>query len=420
MMLLVGLLVAASACSDDATAPVPEFTPPATGFEQRAGTAFTTHAEELAFLGAVEAESDRVRISEVGTSVQGRPIQLVRVAHPQPADDAGIAAGPVVLIIGSQHGNEPAGREAALKLVRDLAFAGEGELLDLLSDATVLVIPTANPDGRVANTRRNANDIDINRDHLRLASPEARAIAGVMRDFQPDLVVDAHERPGGSAPDMELLWPRNLNVHQPIRELSKELVESRLFDDLDALGHSVGIFGPGAGPPGDENEAILRNAAGLRHSLGLLVESAGAQPALDRVAIQLDVMRSSLGFRRDRASAIGAAVSEAPVLSAAAGRDRSEPFPLFGADNDPSAPDEVLDPAPCAYRLTPGQLETLAPQRSLWSLQTEQAPGGEDLLVMDQSFRTVIPLLADARARAPLVGGVPLVTDGECAGLGSV
>ncbi len=415
-LILSGVLVALAGCSDGPAAPDPEFSPPRTGFEERAGAAFTTHAEELDFLAVVEAESDRVRTSVVGESVQGRPIQLVRVGRPL-LDDGAIAAGPVVLVVGAQHGNEPAGREAALQFARDLAFVEEGELLDLLSGITVLVIPSANPDGRAANTRGNADGVDINRDHLRLASPEGRAIAQVLRDFRPDIVVDTHERPGGTTPEMELLWPRNLNVHPPIRDLSRELVEDHLFDDLVGLGRTVGIYGPGPGPPGDENETILRNASGLRHALGLLTESAGTRPAPDRVAAQMDVFLSVLRFRRERAGEVTSAVTEAPALRAAAGGDRSVPFRLFGADNDPPSSDEVLDPPPCAYRLAPGPVEELSTQRALWGLQTESLPGGAALLAMNQPSMTVIPMMVDPRARSPLAEGVPLVSESECAEL---
>jgi len=210
------------ACSDPGLvccAPPEEVDPHLTGFEQRSGLGFTTHQEELAFLAAVDAESDRVRITEVGTSVQGRPIHLVRLAHPKPAPDDQIAVGPVLFVVGTQHVNEPAGREAALQFLRDLAFVEERLLPDALSTVTVLVIPTANPDGRFANTRRNADNVDINRDHLALVTPEARAIAQVIRDFRPDLVVDAHERPSATTPDLQLLWPRNLNVYGPVRDL---------------------------------------------------------------------------------------------------------------------------------------------------------------------------------------------------------
>jgi predicted deacylase len=72
----------------------------------------------------------------------------------------------------------------------------------------------ANPDGRELNTRGNADGLDLNRDHLRLRTVEARAMARALRDLRPDFVADLHEF-GTSSPDrpaLEVIWPRHLNV----------------------------------------------------------------------------------------------------------------------------------------------------------------------------------------------------------------
>ena len=346
-------------------------------------------------------------------SVHGRPIHLVRIAHPQPAPDDQIAAGPSVLVVGSQHGDEPAGREAALQFLRDLAFAETSQLPDALSTATVLVIPTANPDGRAANTRRNVDNIDINRDHLALVSPEGRTIAQVIRDFRPDLVVDAHERPGATTPDLQLLWPRNLNVYGPVRDLSRALVEDHLFNQLPLAGWSVELYGAGPGPPGDENESMLRNAVGLRHALGLLVESSGQQGAPLRVAVHKKTMNSVLEFFSNRSGEIVTAVTDAPAAKEANGRDRSEPFYLFGADDNAPTPEQILDPPPCAYALSTEQVTALEPQIALLELQTE-TDGSDVLVSMDQPMMTVIPFLVDPGARGPRVTGVSRLSAVEC------
>lgn len=412
-LLAIGLIPILGACSDPGLGPPEEVDPHVTGFEERNGLRFTTHQEEIEFLVAVDAESDRVHITEIGTSVEGRPIHLVRLGHPEPAADDQIAAGPVLFVVGAQHGNEPAGREAALQFLRDLAFAEASLLPDALSTATVLVIPTANPDGRVANTRRNADNVDINRDHLTLVSPEARAIAQVIRDFRPDLVVDAHERPSATTPDLQLLWPRNLNVYGPVRDLSRALVEDHLFEQLPLYGRTVELYGPGPGPPGDENEGILRNAVGLRHALGLLVESSGQQGAQRRAAVHQETMNEVLEFFGNRSGEIVTAVTAAPEAKEAIGRDRSQPFYLFGADDNAPTPDQVLNPPPCAYALSAEQVTTLQPQITLLELQTE-TDGSDVLLRMGQPMMTVVPLLVDAAARGPRVAGVPRVSEAEC------
>jgi hypothetical protein len=112
-----------------------------------------------------------------------------------------------------------------------------------------------------------------------------------------------------------------------------------------------------------------------------------------------------------------AAVTAAPEAKAAAGQDRSEPFYLFGADNEAPTPDQILDPPPCAYVLSAGQAATLQPQITLMPLRTEPAAGSDVLLPMDQPMMTVVPLLVDGRARSPTVAAMPLVSDMECPAL---
>jgi hypothetical protein len=422
--LLAALCLLAFGCAERATGPsddeVPPLDPPVTGFEEREGTGWTTNDEELAFLAEVVAGSGRAEMSTIGASIEGRPLHLVRIAHPAPATDAQIAGGRSILVIGTQHGNEPAGREMTLQLLRDLAFTSDPDLVEILEGTTVLFIPTGNPDGREADSRTNAHGVDTNRDHLRLLTPEARAMARVLRDFTPDIVVDAHERPGGTDPEMELLWPRNLNIYGPVRALSRDMVEDYLFADLADAGRTRGLYGPSPGPPGDDNEHILRNAMGLRHSLGLLTESAGQRPPVDRVAVQMETMHSVLRFHRERTAEIALAVGTAPGAKTLEGSQRTEPFFLRGADNDPPEQDDVLDPAPCGYLLHAEQAGLLVRQVELLPLRTETVSAAGVFLPMDQPLMTFVPLLVDARARGALLGAFPLNSVEACADPGSV
>lgn len=379
---------------------------PSTGFENREGGDWTSYDEEQAFLEEVSRLSERVSYSSIGTTAQGRTLNLVKVGFPEAPSDEDIAAGHSMLVIGTQHGNEGAPREMALQLLRDLAFTEDPELLDQLSETTILFIPTANPDGREANTRSNSDGIDINREHLSLLTLEVQAISSVLRQFQPDITVDAHERPRASGnPDIEMLWPRNLNVDGQLRGLSQEMVEGYLFPQVESHGFSTGIYGTPGGA-GDGNERILRNMIGLRNGIGLLTETAGLQEPSYRVEAQMRAVESTLAFYRERFADITEAVSGAPERQQLAGANQSVPFYLDGADN--WNPTRVLQKKPSGYLLNSSQASEMDRHISLFGLQTEEIDGEGIYLSMEQSLMAILPFLLDKRATNNEVSGIAL------------
>jgi len=397
------LSVAAESGSKTLDAPKDTLT---TGFEERDGDGWTTLEEEAAFLEELAEMSERVSYTQVGTSVEGRPIRLVRVGFPEPPSDEDIAAGNNILIMGTPHGNEPAGREMTLELMRDLAFTEDAEMIEQLREATVLFVPTPNPDGREANTRGNAWGVDNNRDHLNLDTPEMETVAGILNKFQPDITVDAHERPSATGnPDIEMLWPRNLNVDEELRALNKELVQDYMMPDVEEAGFSTGLYGsPGGAGGGDER--ILRNMLGLRNSLGILTESAGSQKPLDRVEMQREAADSILRFYRERFDDVTEVVGGAPERQTEVGADPSEPFYLDGADNwDPTI---VLDPKACGYLINSSQADEISKHTDLFSLQTEQVSENGVFITMNQPMMAVVPFLLDEQANYNEVNGLAL------------
>ncbi|MFA1819687.1 M14 family zinc carboxypeptidase [Virgibacillus oceani] len=389
---------------------------PTTGFEDRNGESWTSHEEEMAFLEEVAKLSDRVTYTEIGKSVVDRPLYLVKVGYPEPFSNKEISEGRNMLVIGSQHGNEQAPREMALKMLRDLAFTDDPEQVDLLSQATIMFIPTANPDGIEMDQRRNAEGVDINRDHLNLVTPEIQAIAGVMEQYKPDITVDGHERPSGLNPDMEMQWPRSLNTDTELRELSEEMVQNYLRPDVEEAGFTTGLYG-GHTHSTLGLETVLSQMTGLRHGIGLLTESGGAAEPEYRVAAQMETVKSTLRFYHERFDDIGEVVTEAPDRKKDEGETQSEPFYLDGADRREPDESDILDPPPCGYLLHTSQAEQLGQHIDLFSLEIEQVSEDGVFITMGQPMMTVVPYLLDERASHNEVNGLALY---DCSDPGSV
>src|SRR4051794_29524452 len=361
-------LAIAGAATLLAAAPAAAADGPKTPFEQSGEATWTTDVQEAAFLKAVDAGSPRIAVSEIGRTAKGRPLNLVRVGAPAPRSAAAARKQPTLLFVCSQHGNEPAGREACLKLLRDLGYGADDALL---KRANVLFVPAANPDGRAANTRENSAGVDINRDHLNLVSPEARAVAAVVRDYQPDMVVDLHEY-GPSIPvlyddEVLYLWPRNLNTDQKVHDLAVDLAQKYMKADSEKAGYSVDEYGQYevAGndihqEAGDADEGIARNLMGLRHSLGILVETrvdadprngpdelmSDAAVNRRRVAAHMATVHGALRFLAERGDEAATTTAGAMARKAKEGAARSAPVYFGGARNEEPAAEGGVSPPP--------------------------------------------------------------------------
>ena len=295
---------------------------------QAGRTSYSSNAEISTWLRNLAAHPNagaKVSVLSIGQSQQGTPLEALLLTRATSPDAPSVLATgrPTVLLVGQQHGNEPAGSEALLVVARELA---QGLLEPLLDKVNVLVVPRANPDGAAADQRATANGIDMNRDHLLLQTPEARALAQLARDYQPTVVLDAHEytvvgrylQKYGAVQKYDALLQYAMTANMPEfltraseewfrRPLITALKNQKLSSEwyyttstaLDDLQVSMGGTQPDTG----------RNVNGLKNAVSMLIETRGVgigrMHLQRRVHTQVTAMVSMLQSTATRAEQLG-------------------------------------------------------------------------------------------------------------------
>lgn len=144
------------------------------------------HAEVKARVARIAADASSLfTVREEGRSVEGREIWSVSFGR-----------GPFVVMLWSQmHGDEPTATSALFDLYEYIRLHRDTPAVSgLLERLTVHTVPMLNPDGAELYQRRNAQNLDVNRDALELVSPEARLLKSLRDRWQARVGYNLHNQ----------------------------------------------------------------------------------------------------------------------------------------------------------------------------------------------------------------------------------
>jgi hypothetical protein len=171
----------------------------------------STYDDVMRVVKGIVSTSAQARYQSYGTTEEGREMPLLILSDPPiTSPEAAHKLGrPLVFVQGNIHAGEVEGKEASLILARRLT---QGDLRSMLKQLVVLITPIYNADGnekfnvqnRTAQngpvggvgTRENAKGLDLNRDHMKLDSAEARAFVGLLNRWDPHVSLDLHTTNG--------------------------------------------------------------------------------------------------------------------------------------------------------------------------------------------------------------------------------
>lgn len=296
---------------------------PQTRAERTAYRETSRYADVTAFLDSLATGSPSVQVLSFGYTQEGRSLPLV-VWDPK---RGGLTSGPEalsraendrvrVLVLANIHAGEVEGKEVSLILLRELAAGAHPEWSDSL---LLLFAPIFNADGneRIAldnrplqqgpiggmGQRLNAQGYDLNRDFMKLDSPEARSLVGLMRDIDPHVLIDLHTT-NGTLHAYHLTYAPPLHpdtdaeIDRYLRDAWLPAVTRRMAEgEPERLAYYYGNL-PDAEVDGADDPTVPRawytfdhrprfgtNYVGLRNRFGILSEAFAYLPFRERIEV---------------------------------------------------------------------------------------------------------------------------------------
>lgn len=181
-------------------------------------------------------------VETIGFSAEQRKLQLIKWGK-----------GKTKVFLWSQmHGDEATGTMALFDLIIFLQKTEYQSIAKLLSENSQLfILPMVNPDGAAHFSRRNAQQIDVNRDYLQYVTPEAKLLKQVRDTINPDFGFNLHDQSTlwsvanyGKPATLSFLAPAfdaDLNIN-PTREKAMQVIAD-IFDCLNPiLPQQIGLF----------------------------------------------------------------------------------------------------------------------------------------------------------------------------------
>jgi len=229
-----------------------------TPYENGNSNQTTTHAACIAWYQQLaKAHNKLVKIDSVGITDSGRPLHGVIISTGG-FDSATVRKNrrAVVFINNGIHPGEPEGIDASMQLARELVTQAEKRAL--LSQITVVIVPIYNVDGSLRRNnftranqngpeeygfRGNAQNLDLNRDFIKLDSRNAQSLVRLFRQWDPDLYLETHTTNGADYQHvMTLIETQKDKLRPEISGWMHNTFTPALYSGMEALGFPMAPY----------------------------------------------------------------------------------------------------------------------------------------------------------------------------------
>jgi hypothetical protein len=166
----------------------------------------------------VERSNGLFALETLGTSLEGRSINRVSCG----------AGSKKILLWSQMHGDETTATLALMDMFNFLVHNRDEKWVGEMVDETSLhFVPMLNPDGAERVQRRTEQHIDLNRDALALATPEAKLLFELQQSLKPAFGFNLHDQEPATVGETNEVAAISLLAPPPDRKRSMPMVRTR-------------------------------------------------------------------------------------------------------------------------------------------------------------------------------------------------
>ncbi len=226
-------------------------------------TATSRYVDVLGLITEFQKVSPNLVVQDIGQTAEGRRIPMLILSNPplHTPQAARNLKKSIVYIQANIHAGEVEGKEASLMLAREILMNPSHPYLKNL---VVLIVPNLNADGNErinpenrrqqpgpeqgVGIRQNALNLDLNRDAVKLESPEMKAVVTrILNLWDPVLVVDCHTTNGAYHEEtVTYSWPLNPNSDPELlayqRDTMLPAIVTTMKEKYNTLAVPYGMF----------------------------------------------------------------------------------------------------------------------------------------------------------------------------------
>ena len=257
----------------------------------------SSYADVMKFLDTLKSTGAPIDIRFSGTSFEGKKIPMVIAARPMVStpEEAAKSGKLIVYIQANIHAGEVEGKEAALHLLREYC----GSTSDVLKKAILIVQPIYNIDGNekfgpqarnrpgqngpeMVGVRPNGQNFDLNRDCMKVESPEMTGVLKYVYPWNPHAMFDLHTTDGTRhGYPLTYAGPNHPNTHPMLQKYCfteffpevRKTVKAKYGTELFDYGNGVFESEKWRFETFGAEPRYVTNYGGLRNTISILSEA---------------------------------------------------------------------------------------------------------------------------------------------------